>query len=428
MVNTSGDGFLEERLGALADDARFQERKANAPVEKGATVSEIGKVYGFSNPDWDPSEYVDQSGTGFLEERMNPLSLDSRFQKRKALNPVDKKLTVEEMGRVHGFRQPQWDNMDDSNRPFLDDSVNYRQPSSDNQGPAKKKLGPSEIGTISYARPKWSAEVDAERNNNAVGLFEEHIRANDTNYRQEIHKIGHKIGAQETGTIKYDAIDYTEQDTTGNFLTDRPWYESTAVSHELDDGLSWLLASLPRHRLQVFDKQELPSGYHSKIEFLKKLKAVIEEDMNEEDEKRRLMRRRLKREKALKLKNEQKIKRMQSSSASATASGDADNDNDDDGDDNDDDEEWQSDLEDTDLELQSDFEEHAGEHDDDNADDGADQAADDAKDDGDNVEEMHADDNTRHKQRRWLKYTRSQRMTKLNELNCLLVKMTTERQ
>lgn len=270
QLSSSGD-FLDERMCMLANDSRFQERKRQMPVVKNETVQEIGKVHGFREPDWEP-EFDD--GSGFLTEKLSALSSDDRFQQRKEANPVAHKQTVSEMGTVFGFRDPKW-HLGNSNVES-------------EEIPVAKKLGPTEIGRIKYSDPEWSAEIESKQNNDT--LFEERIHINKHQienvnyYKDEIEKIGSKVGAQETGRIAYDAIQFIADDNDAEFLAPRRWYDSSVIHPEFANGLSWLLSSLPKYKIRLLEKQPLPTGYASKIAFLMKLKILVEEDMKENEE------------------------------------------------------------------------------------------------------------------------------------------------
>jgi len=202
-------------------------------LDKKATVSEIGKVHGFSGIDYD-----DSKDAGFLADRIHALSKDERFQKRKEEKPADKKATVSEIGKAKDFKSPEWSLGDVvSGDGFLSDNAYYRYRTAlvtNADGTVQQKLGPTEIGKVKG----------------------------------------------------FNAIDYelTEDDLHG-FLKEKQWYDSSMVRDEFDDGISHLLKSLPAHKLRAMDNAPLPTGYATKIVWLKRLRDLIEDEMKEEQQK-----------------------------------------------------------------------------------------------------------------------------------------------
>eukprot|EP00486_Rosalina_sp_Unknown_P005223 CAMPEP_0201570090 /NCGR_PEP_ID=MMETSP0190_2-20130828/12180_1 /ASSEMBLY_ACC=CAM_ASM_000263 /TAXON_ID=37353 /ORGANISM="Rosalina sp." /LENGTH=810 /DNA_ID=CAMNT_0047993245 /DNA_START=21 /DNA_END=2450 /DNA_ORIENTATION=+ len=325
-------GFLADRINPLSRDSKFQKRKENNPLRKKETVSEIGTVDGYKG-----TKYDDSNDKGFLADRMNPLSKDERFQKRKEANPLKKKETVKEIGHVSGFKGTKYD--DSNDKGFLEDSVHplskderflkrkeqnpvkhkegvleigkaddfkgpdwkledvvskdaflsqdgyYRQRTemiTNKDGTVQQKLGPQDIGRVhGYKKPEWSEQVEQELQSST--FLQDKIKKEDKDY-EELAKLGHKAGAVEVGKIKdFDAIDYelTEEDLHGNFLAERSWYDSSQVTEQFDEGISHILKSIPAHKLRVMDNVPLPTGYSTKIEWLKRLRDCVETELKD---------------------------------------------------------------------------------------------------------------------------------------------------
>merc|ERR1712228_347878 len=221
---------------------------------------------------------------GFLEERVHTLSINERFEKKKAMNPVNKKETVAEIGNNKNFKSPDWklEDVVDENA-FLSDTAYYQSRTAkvtNPNGRVSTKLGPTDIGKVKgFEKPEWSDQVSADLKESAKnGLFAERVKKENKDY-QELSKGIHKQGAIEVGKIKdFDAIDYklTNDDLMGCFLKERSWYDSSQVNDQFDQGISHLLKTLPSHKLDNIGV--LPSGFQSKIVWLQKLRAIIEKE------------------------------------------------------------------------------------------------------------------------------------------------------
>ena len=275
--DSNDSGFLADRVNPLSKDERFQKRKEENPLKKKATVKEIGTVHNFKG-----TQYDDSNDSGFLADRIHPLSKDERFQKRKEANPTKKKETVNEIGTVD-YDGTKYDDSKDG--AFLSDEAYYRQRSAmiTQDGKASVKLGPTDIGTVhGYQKPEWTEKVEQELRETA--FLADKIKKEDKDY-EELAKHQHKAGAVEVGKIKdFDAINYklTEDDLMGGFLKERRWYDSSQVNEQFDEAIgniSHILKSIPAHKLRVMDNVPLPTGVHTKIVWLKKLRELIEDEL-----------------------------------------------------------------------------------------------------------------------------------------------------
>lgn len=274
-------GFLADRMNPLSKDERFQKRKEANPLKKKETVSEIGHVSGFKG-----TKYDDTNDKGFLEDSVHPLSKDERFLARKEKNPVKHKEGVMEIGKADDFKGPDW-KLEDvvSKDAFLSQDGYYKARTdkiTNKDGTVQQKLGPQEIGRVhGYKKPEWSEQVEQELKSST--FLQEKIKKEDKDY-EELAKLSHKAGAVEVGKIKnFDAIDYelTEEDLHGNFLAERSWYDSSQVTEQFDEGISHILKSIPAHKLRVMDNVPLPTGYSTKIVWLKRLRDVVETELKD---------------------------------------------------------------------------------------------------------------------------------------------------
>eukprot|EP01083_Nonionella_stella_P165633 551491_1 len=282
----SGDaGFLDDRMNPLSKDERFQKRKQANPVSKKETVEEIGKVK------YDGAKYDDSNDSGFLADRMNPLSKDERFQKRKQANPVSKRETVEEIGKADDFKGPNW-KLEDvvDHDAFLSDNAYYRSRTAlitNPDGTVEHKPGAVDTGTVhGFKKPEWSDKVEQDVAT-SDGWMSEKIKKEDKDY-SELATHMHKQGAVEVGKIHgFDAIDYElkPEDLIGGFLDEKLWHESSKVNQDFD-AISRLLRTLPASKLHVMYSVPLPTGFNTKVMWLKKLREIVEHEFkNEKDQK-----------------------------------------------------------------------------------------------------------------------------------------------
>ena len=264
-------------MNPLSKERDFRNEKKKS-VEEKETVKEIGKI-GYKG-----TKYDDSNDKVFLEDSVHPLSKDERFLQRKEKNPVQHKEGVAEIGKADGYKGPGW-KLEDvvSGDAFLSDDGYYRHRSemiTNKDGTVQQKLGPQEIGRVhGYKRPEWSEQVEQEMKESS--FLQDRIKKEDKDY-EELAKLGHKAGAVEVGKIKgFDAIDYelTEEDLHGNFLKERSWYDSSQVNEQFDEGISMILKSVPAHKLRVMDDVPLPTGYSTKIEWLKRIRDIVESEL-----------------------------------------------------------------------------------------------------------------------------------------------------
>eukprot|EP01084_Bolivina_argentea_P018585 34561_1 len=94
----------------------FRNVNKKNPAPKNATMNEIGKNK------YSGTKYDDSNDAGFLADRINPLSKDAKFQKRKQLNPAKTKEKVSEIGTIKGYKGTKYDDSNDAG--FLADRVN----------------------------------------------------------------------------------------------------------------------------------------------------------------------------------------------------------------------------------------------------------------------------------------------------------------
>eukprot|EP01083_Nonionella_stella_P127334 385742_1 len=283
--DSNDSGFLADRMNPLSKDERFQKRKQANPVSKKETVEEIGKVK------YDGAKYDDSNDSGFLADRMNPLSKDERFQKRKQANPVSKRETVEEIGKADDFKGPNW-KLEDvvDHDAFLSDNAYYRSRTAlitNPDGTVEHKPGAVDTGTVhGFKKPEWSDKVEQDVAT-SDGWMSEKIKKEDKDY-SELATHMHKQGAVEVGKIHgFDAIDYElkPEDLIGGFLDEKLWHESSKVNQDFD-AISRLLRTLPASKLHVMYSVPLPTGFNTKVMWLKKLREIVEHEFkNEKDQK-----------------------------------------------------------------------------------------------------------------------------------------------
>ena len=141
-------------------------------------------------------------------------------------------------------------------------------------GPIHKQ-GAQEIGTAhGYKKPKWADDLDALINS-GMGFLNE-----DGYYKQRSKKIttdgvaAKKLGPTDVGKNKYKGTKYTDNDHS-DFLKAKHLYNSSVIVSEYDASWTKLMTKLPKEKLNILKQQEPPTGYHTKLAWIKKLRELV---------------------------------------------------------------------------------------------------------------------------------------------------------
>jgi len=279
------DGFLAERVHFMAKEKRFNKRKKANPVETKIGVAETGVIKGFKG-----TEFEEKDGGSFLQDRFHPSSKSAHFLKRKEQNPVQRKLGAHETGKISydGI-----DYEDDDSLSFLADKVHPQSRDANFQkrkdsNPVEPKKGVAETGTIQYDGTEY---VDDDSGGFLEDRIHPNAKAERFNERKKLNPVEPKMGAAETGIMEnFDKPEWSDrvsmelkQDNAGGFLQDKSWYDSTrAGDAHFEDGISKILRTIPANKLKPLDDAPLPTGLHTKIGWLQKLRDIIAAELKTE--------------------------------------------------------------------------------------------------------------------------------------------------
>ena len=228
-----GNEFLEDNVSKYASYSAFEQRKKKVgPIHK-QTLNEIGTNKGYKGTKYDTTQ-----DNEFLQESVNPLASNRKFDERKRkVGPIHKQ-TVQEIGTNDDFKKPEWS---------LNDLIN------------------------------------------ATGFLSEdqYYKYRTNKITNKNGKIERKKGVSEIGSNKhYKAISYdldSELKNGDDFLGEKLFYASSAAQNDYDNEWTKMINLLPKSKLDKLKQQAPPTGYHTKIAWIKKLKELVQEYLNEMD-------------------------------------------------------------------------------------------------------------------------------------------------
>eukprot|EP01084_Bolivina_argentea_P113909 202918_1 len=183
------------------------------------------------------TEYYDNDKSSFLKEKVHRHARSSSFGIRKSKNPIQKRPTIKQIGTPFGWKKPSFFIEADQQmkRIQLDDWLKERpMKPPDNKLDALKGTKAPKRGTVS------------------------------------------EIGIKPKG---WNEIEYKHNSELGTFLNEKLWFEGSRAP--IIKNLSQMIEALPSGRkieLNVLSVNS-PTGIHSKINFIKKLRDIIMEQV-----------------------------------------------------------------------------------------------------------------------------------------------------
>lgn len=190
---------------------------------------DIGRVHGYKGTKWEHSMF----NYDFMEEKMNYHSKSAAFNKRKRANPVKHKETVNEIGIFTDFQKPE----------FCNDVL---------QNIKNNGCG-------------WMKDKPMSRRN----LYLDNLKGTKIPKSQSISEIDSPVG--------WTPIKYKYKNDGKDFLHEHFWFDGSGVQFEF--GFSRLLSCLPPQKQLELDKQPAPTGYESKLNWLKMLLKMVTEEI-----------------------------------------------------------------------------------------------------------------------------------------------------
>eukprot|EP01083_Nonionella_stella_P088556 246879_1 len=181
----------------------------------------------------------DNDNTDFLKEKIHRRARSSNFRERKRLHPVEKRQTVQETGTPNDWKKPGY------YKDEVQKMYSYHN--------AKRKGWGDSCDFLDWkpSKPRDS-RLDALRNN----------------------KVERGKSVREYGSPhSWKPIKFKYENKGGGFLDEKFWFESSHVN--VDGGLSKLIEALPPQQKLALSKLPTPTGYQSKINFLKKLRDLV---------------------------------------------------------------------------------------------------------------------------------------------------------
>eukprot|EP01084_Bolivina_argentea_P162505 282803_1 len=176
------------------------------------------------------SKYKDKNHGNWLEDRVHQHSRSSSFMERKKKNPVKKNKTVQEVGTPNSWKKP----------GYYHDEV---------------------IKMNSGGHDDWLQEKPMSVRDNKLDSLKDEKVPKGKNVKQ--------YGSPNA----WRAIEFKYENVGGGFLDEKLWFEGSAVHFE--SGLARIIEALPPKKKMELNKLPSPTGYQSKIEFIKKLRDIV---------------------------------------------------------------------------------------------------------------------------------------------------------
>ena len=187
------------------------------------------------------AEYI---GRHWLDEKLHRHARRSSFLTRKAANPVQRKQGVEETGKPLNWTIP------DYYQEEVQKMYSYNH---------AKRTGWGGYDSLDFLAEKPSKPKDGEL---------EKLKDEKIPKGQAVKSYGSPMGWKGI-EFEYDPSKY------GSFLKEKFWFESSHVNMSDFSGLSRLIDALPPQSKMELDKVAAPTGYQSKINFLKQLRDIV---------------------------------------------------------------------------------------------------------------------------------------------------------
>ena len=213
---------MEELFGPEPD------RHVHVPRKLGPR--DIGRVRGYKGTKWDTKLF----NSNFLEEKISYRSKSQEFYKRKQANPVKRGETVDEIGISTDFQKPEYCN--------------------------------DVLRDMKHTKVAWMVDKPMARRN--VEL--EQLKGQKVTRACHISEIQTPVG--------WKPIDYIYKDDDKDFLAEHFWFAGSGVDFDFQK-ISQVISCLPPQKQLQLNKQPLPTGYESKLNWLKMLLNMVTEEM-----------------------------------------------------------------------------------------------------------------------------------------------------
>ena len=189
---------------------------------------DIGRNSTFKGTKWDR----DLFNYEFLEEKIDHKASTKAFNKRKRANPIKHKETVDEIGTADDFEKPEYT-----------DNV---------------------LKGIQHG--DWLKEKPISRRNAEL----DELKGHHVTKSQTVCELSQS----PSGWIP---IDFELEEDGRHFLAEHFWFDGSAVQFDFNL-ISRLLKCLPPQQIQKFHKVAAPTGYESKLNWLRMLLEMVSEE------------------------------------------------------------------------------------------------------------------------------------------------------
>mmetsp|Transcript_28651 Transcript_28651/g.45317 ORF Transcript_28651/g.45317 Transcript_28651/m.45317 type:complete len:440 (-) Transcript_28651:207-1526(-) len=191
------------------------------------------------------TKYQDPETGHWLDEKIHRHARASSFLSRKAANPVEKSPTVQEVGTPKNWKKPSY-YQEEVQKMYAHHNA--------------KRAGWGGIETAAFLEEKPLKP----RDNQLDALKDAHVPKG-----QSVNSHSSPYG--------WKPIAYQYENTGGGFLDEKFWFEASHV--QVDGNLSRMIEALPPEKKRLLDRMPAPTGYQSKINYLKKLRDLVMQEV-----------------------------------------------------------------------------------------------------------------------------------------------------
>lgn len=200
---------------------------------------------------------------------------------------VERKLGPIEIGRIK-YKGTKYK---DENYDFLQERIHRHARSS--SFTLRKKANPLPKGQSlsqhkyeyqpnGWQPPEFLEEECAKLNQDSLSFLHDnkpmHVRDRSLDRLKNARVPKGKFARQEMSPFSWKPIDYEYEETKEDFLSEKFWFDSSAISADYMYDFSHLLQSLPPEKLLSIRDIPPPTGYESKLNYLNQLKKIVFED------------------------------------------------------------------------------------------------------------------------------------------------------
>ena len=190
---------------------------------------DIGRVHGYKGTKWDRKLFNGE----FLEEKLDFRSTSAQFERRKRANPVKHKQSVDEIGIAADFHKPEYAN--------------------------------NVLRDMKFGQVGWMTDKPMARRNIQLDL----LKGTKIQKGLNVSDISSPIG--------WTPIKYKYKNDNKDFLAEHFWFDGSGVQFDFQK-ISQVLNCLPPQKQLQLNKQPAPTGYESKLNWLKMLLNMVTEE------------------------------------------------------------------------------------------------------------------------------------------------------